>query len=177
MPRRPRVYLDGVPLHIVQRGNNGEPCFFREDDYLIYRHWLGEALSDADCWLHAYVLMTNHLHLLLTPKKAVAIPRRIISLRRRYVQYLNRTPRRSVTLWVVNRAVQVVGPPRFCVRGPRLPCHVPKLYSSLGLPQTSGPPRRLTNPLSCSRRIFTLAGSCIQQRGHSPETSGALGLT
>jgi putative transposase len=99
MPRRPRVHLDGVPLHIVQRGHNREPCFFAEDDYLSYLHWLGEALAEARCQLHAYVLMTNHVHLLLTPKKAEAVPRLIISLGRRYVQYVNRTYRRSGTLW------------------------------------------------------------------------------
>ena len=45
MPRRSRIHLDGVPLHIVQRGHNREPCFFAEDDYSSYLHWLGEALS------------------------------------------------------------------------------------------------------------------------------------
>ncbi|MGP1680618.1 MAG: transposase [Burkholderiales bacterium] len=99
MPRRPRVHLDGVPLHIVQRGHNREPCFFAEEDYLSYLHWLGEALGEAECALHAYVLMTNHVHLLLTPKKAEAVPRLIISLGRRYVQYINRSYRRTGTLW------------------------------------------------------------------------------
>jgi REP-associated tyrosine transposase len=99
MPRRPRVHLDDVPLHIVQRGHNREPCFFAEDDYLSYLHWLGEALAEARCALHAYVLMTNHVHLLLTPKKAEAVPKLIISLGRRYVQYVNRTYRRTGTLW------------------------------------------------------------------------------
>jgi len=99
MSRRPRVHLDGVPLHIVQRGHNREPCFFGEDDYLRYLHWLGEALAEVRCALHAYVLMTNHVHLLLTPKKAEAVPRLVISLGRRYVQYVNRTYRRTGTLW------------------------------------------------------------------------------
>lgn len=99
MPRRPRVHLDGVPLHIVQRGHNREPCFFSEDDYFSYLHWLGEALGEAQCKLHAYVLMTNHVHLLLTPKKAATVPRLIISLGRRYVQYVNRTLHRTGTLW------------------------------------------------------------------------------
>jgi putative transposase len=58
MPRRPRVHLDGVPLHIVQRGHNREPCFFGEDDYLSYLHWLGGALAEARCALHGYVNRT-----------------------------------------------------------------------------------------------------------------------
>jgi putative transposase len=80
MPRRSRVHIDGVPLHIVQRGHNREPCFFAEQDYSSYLHWLGEALGEAECKLHAYVLMTNHVHLLLTPKKAQAVPKLVISL-------------------------------------------------------------------------------------------------
>jgi putative transposase len=99
MPRRPRIHLDGVPLHIVQRGHNREPCFLSEDDYGRYLHWLGEALDEFACALHAYVLMTNHVHLLLTPRKAASVPRLMISLGRRYVQYVNRTYDRTGTLW------------------------------------------------------------------------------
>ena len=99
MPRRSRVHLDGVPLHIVQRGHNREPCFFAEEDYFTYLHWLSEALAETHGRLHAYALMTNHVHLLLTPKKAVDVPKLIISLGRRYVQYINTTYRRTGTLW------------------------------------------------------------------------------
>jgi len=99
MPRRPRIHLDNVPLHIVQRGHNRAPCFFGEEDYQAYLHWLGEALKKEHCALHAYALMTNHVHLLVTPKQADAIPRLIIALGRRYVQYINTTYRRTGTLW------------------------------------------------------------------------------
>src|SRR5262245_9644203 len=99
MPRRPRIHLDGLPLHIVQRGHNRGPCFFGEEDYRSYRHWLGEALVEADCELHAYVLMTNHVHLLVTPSKAEKLPKLLISLGRRYVQYVNRVYGRTGTLW------------------------------------------------------------------------------
>lgn len=99
MPRRPRIHLDGVPLHIVQRGHNRAPCFFAEEDYFAYLHWLDEALGEHGCALHAYVLMTNHVHLLLTPAKAAAVPRLVIALGRRYVQYINRSYRRTGTLW------------------------------------------------------------------------------
>jgi putative transposase len=83
----------------VQRGHNREACFFGEQDYLSYLHWLGEALAATRCALHAYVLMTNHVHLLLTPSRAEAVPKLLISLGRRYVQYINRTYRRTGTLW------------------------------------------------------------------------------
>ena len=59
MPRRPRIQLDKVPLHVVQRGHNREACFFSEEDYQSYLHWLGEALAEHECALHAYALMTN----------------------------------------------------------------------------------------------------------------------
>lgn len=99
MPRRPRIHLAGVPLHIVQRGHNRDACFFVDDDYLAYRHWLGEALKESGCALHAYVLMTNHVHLLLSPPQPQDVPQLIISLGRRYVQYINKTYRRTGTLW------------------------------------------------------------------------------
>jgi putative transposase len=69
MPRRPRIHLDGVPLHIVQRGHNRAPCFFGEEDYQTYHYWLAEALKKEHCALHAYALMTNHVHLLITPER------------------------------------------------------------------------------------------------------------
>ena len=99
MPRRPRIHLDAVPLHIVQRGHNREACFFCEDDYSGYLHWLEQALGENECRLHAYALMSNHVHLLLTPRRAASVPRLIISFGRRYVQYVNRTYKRTGTLW------------------------------------------------------------------------------
>ncbi|MEJ2389460.1 MAG: transposase [Chromatiaceae bacterium] len=99
MPRRPRIHIDGVPLHIVQRGHNRGACFFDDQDRHAYLHWLSEALQREHCQLHAYVLMTNHVHLLLTPENATAVPRLIISVGRRYVQYINHTYGRTGTLW------------------------------------------------------------------------------
>ena len=99
MPRRARIQLDGVPLDIVQRGHNREPCFFSEEDYSRHLHWPEEALIVNECQLHANALMTNHVHLLLTPKRAGAVPKLIVSLGRRYVQYINRTYKRTGTLW------------------------------------------------------------------------------
>jgi putative transposase len=99
MPRRPRVLLNGVPLHIVQRGHNRAPCFFAEEDYQSYLHWLGEALVKESAQLHSYALMTNHVHLLVTPVDATSISRILMSLGRRYVQYVNRAYRRTGTLW------------------------------------------------------------------------------
>ena len=57
MPRRPRIHLPGLPIHLVQRGHNREACFFSDEDFLAYREWLGEALKKSGCALHAYVLI------------------------------------------------------------------------------------------------------------------------
>jgi putative transposase len=75
MPRRPRIQLADTPLHIVQRGINREPCFFAEEDYHCYLHWLEKSARDWRCSIHAYVLMTNHVHLLLTPGEPGAAAR------------------------------------------------------------------------------------------------------
>ncbi len=99
MPRRPRIHLPGVPIHLVQRGHNREACFFSDEDFLAYREWLAEALKKSGCTLHAYVLMTNHVHLLLTPPCSAAVSQLVMSLGRRYVQYINKTYRRTGTLW------------------------------------------------------------------------------
>jgi putative transposase len=83
----------------VQRGHNRGACFFDDQDRLAYLQWLGEALDRADCRLHAYVLMTNHVHLLLTPEQAQSVPRLIMSVGRKYVQHINRTYGRTGALW------------------------------------------------------------------------------
>ncbi len=99
MPRRPRLKLAAVPLHIIQRGNNRGACFFAEDDYQFYLDHLGQACKKHKVDLHAYVLMTNHVHLFLTPLDGDGPSQVMKQLGQRYVQYINRTYRRSGTLW------------------------------------------------------------------------------
>lgn len=99
MPRPPRIDLPGIPQHVVQRGNDRQPCFFTEADYLCYRTLLREAALREGCVVHAYVLMTNHVHLLLTPQQPHAVSRTLQSLGRRYVRYINDRYHRSGTLW------------------------------------------------------------------------------
>ncbi len=86
-------------MHLVQRGINREPCFFAEEDYHCYLHWLQKSAADWDCAIHAYVLMTNHVHLLITPQRSDGPAKLMQSLGRRYVQYINRAYRRSGSLW------------------------------------------------------------------------------
>lgn len=100
MPRRARVSLPHIPHHIIQRGNNRQVCFYAEQDYHLYLEWLGKYAAEYECAVHAYVLMTNHVHLLITPKHAEAVGQLMKRLGQRYVQYVNRTYRRSGTLWL-----------------------------------------------------------------------------
>ena len=99
MPRRSRIIVPDVPLHIIQRGNNRQSCFFADKDYQMYLEWLGEYSQGAGCSIHAYVLMTNHVHLLLTPQAPESAGNLMKRLGQRYVQYINRTYKRSGTLW------------------------------------------------------------------------------
>ena len=99
MPRMPRIVLPGTPLHLIQRGNNRQACFYSDSDYLVYLEWLDEYARKHECQIHAYVLMTNHVHLLVTPLKAESVGLLMKQLGQRYVQYINRSYRRSGTLW------------------------------------------------------------------------------
>jgi putative transposase len=88
MPRRSRLKLAGIPVHLIQRGNNRGACFFAEDDYQFYLDHLGEACKKHTVELHAYVLMTNHVHLLMTPKEGEGPSNVMKDLGQRYLQYL-----------------------------------------------------------------------------------------
>lgn len=99
MPRRARVLLPNVPLHLIQRGNNRQACFFAEEDYLFYLEWLKDCAVKAGCVIHAYALMTNHVHLMLSSRTSGGAGAMMKVLGQRYVQYVNRTYRRSGTLW------------------------------------------------------------------------------
>jgi len=94
-----RYFLPDQPLHVIQRGNNRQAIFFCEDDYGRLHAWLAEAAAARDCAVHAYVLMTNHLHLLVTPGNENSLPRTMQALGRRYVRHVNTARRRTGTLW------------------------------------------------------------------------------
>ncbi|MCE9633002.1 MAG: transposase [Methylophilales bacterium] len=99
MPRRARLSLHNVPWHIIQRGNNRGDCFFADEDYQRYLSELTTLAPKFECAIHAYVLMTNHVHLLLTPKNPDSAALLMKNLGQRYVQYVNRSYNRSGTLW------------------------------------------------------------------------------
>jgi putative transposase len=99
MPRPPRIVLPGVPLHVTQRGVDRAPTFLAPEDYAYYRWMLRDSAAHAGCLVHAYVLMENHIHLLVTPADVGAPSRMMQSLGRRYVRYINDRYRRTGTLW------------------------------------------------------------------------------
>jgi putative transposase len=99
MPRLARLCPEGIPQHIIQRGNNRSVCFCSEDDLAFYAHCLKEYSLKYEVDIHAWVFMTNHVHLLATPKKDGAVSKMMQSIGRIYVRYFNKTYLRSGTLW------------------------------------------------------------------------------
>ena len=99
MPRQPRFVIPGHPQHVIVRGNNREPIFFTDEDYRFYLEKLKQACDKHGCDVHAYVLMTNHVHLLMSPHKEQSISKTIQMLGRYYVQYFNYSYNRTGTLW------------------------------------------------------------------------------
>ena len=99
MPRRPRLVAPNIPLHIIQRGNNRNNCFFENSDYLVYLDLLRRSSVSESCRIHAYVLMSNHIHILVSPSHERAPGNMMKSVGERYVQYVNRRYNRSGTLW------------------------------------------------------------------------------
>jgi putative transposase len=99
MPRPPRLELPGAAHHVIQRGNNRAACFFGDADRRFYLKCLVQSAARRGCEVHAYVLMTNHVHLLVTPCEAGAIGMMMQDLGRRYVRVINTIHARSGTLW------------------------------------------------------------------------------
>lgn len=99
MARQPRFTIPGIPQHVIQRGNNREPCFYAEEDYWRYKYDLTEAAKKNQAIIHAYVFMTNHVHLLVTPQNEHSITHMMQDLGRKYVRYINHTYKRTGTLW------------------------------------------------------------------------------
>lgn len=99
MARLARFEFAGIAQHVVQRGNDRQPCFAAEDHYRRYLRGLQEASLETTCRIHAYVLMTNHVHLLVTPHAARGVSRMMQMLGNRYVSWFNQRYRRTGTLW------------------------------------------------------------------------------
>ncbi len=99
MPRNLRKCPVGLPVHVIQRGNNRQVCFAAESDLKAYAHWLGEGATKFGVEIHAWVFMTNHVHLLLTPATEMAVSNLMQYLGRLYVRYFNFQYQRTGTLY------------------------------------------------------------------------------
>ncbi|KAB2320270.1 transposase [Betaproteobacteria bacterium SCN1] len=113
MARLPRYVIPGQPQHVIQRGNNRQAIFAAEADYRFFRDALVEAATRHGLAIHAYVWMTNHVHLLATPAHEDSIGKTFQSVGRRYVQYFNRVYQRSGTLWEGRYRATVVDSERY----------------------------------------------------------------
>jgi putative transposase len=99
MARPPRLELPGVPLHVIQRGVNRSACFFGDADRRFFLSCLARAAAARGCAVHAYVLMTNHVHLLITPAETGAVGATMQDIGRRYVRVMNTMHGRTGSLW------------------------------------------------------------------------------
>jgi putative transposase len=99
MARLPRFVIPGHPQHVIVRGNNRGPIFYADEDYQFYLEKLKLVCDRHSCDVHAYILMTNHVHLLITPHMQESISKAMQMLGRYYVQYFNYNYERTGTLW------------------------------------------------------------------------------
>lgn len=99
MARKPRYCPGGVPIHVVQRGNNKRRCFLDRTDFINYAGWLNQYAGSIGVAIHAWVFMSNHVHLLMTAACNEGISQLMQSIGRRYVQYFNKRHKCSGTLW------------------------------------------------------------------------------
>jgi len=99
MPRRNRDCPPGLAVHIIQRGNNRQICFAEEADIKACANWLREGADQYSIAIHAWVIMTNHVHLLLTPSERASVSSCMQYLGRHYVRYFNYRYQRTGTLF------------------------------------------------------------------------------
>ena len=116
MPRPPRVVLPGHTLHVIQRGNNRSSCFIDDVDRAHYLTVLRHVSEDARCTIHAYVLMTNHVHLLVTAGEARSPARMMQALGRRYIGHFNERHERTGTLWEGRYRSSLIDSERYFLR-------------------------------------------------------------
>jgi len=119
MARQPRFFVPGVPQHAVQRGCDRRAIVLANDDCRFFIGCLAEASDLHRLRIHAYVLMTNHLHLLATPEDCMSLPRTFQDIGRRYVPYFNRKHERTGALWESRYRASLVETERYfltCMR-------------------------------------------------------------
>jgi putative transposase len=107
--------MSGCSHHVIQRGNNRQPCFFVDQDYIFYLHLLKESSKKYHVSIHAFVLMTNHVHLFVTPSDEIGVGRMMQSIGRCYVQRINYHHQRTGTLWEGRYKSVLVDSDQYCL--------------------------------------------------------------
>ena len=173
MPRKPRFIIPGVPQHVIQRGHNREPCFYAEDDYVRYLHDLHIAAQLNQVALHAYVLMTNHVHILATPAETHSIAHMMQDTGRRYVRYINTRYRRTGSLWEGRYKASVIDSEQYlltCMRYIEMnPVRAgmvahPSEYRWSSYPANAG---FMTNPILTIHPVYKRLDKVDEQRHHA----------
>jgi len=113
MARLARTIIPGQAMHVMVRGNNREILFFNDADRRIYLDWLREAAKQFGSAVHAFALMPNHVHLLMTPQNVDSLAKTMQSLGRRYAQYFNQRHHRSGTIWEGRYRSSLIDPDYF----------------------------------------------------------------
>jgi len=113
MARLARTIIPGQAMHVMVRGNNREILFFNDADRRIYLDWLREAAKQFGSAVHAFALMPNHVHLLMTPQNVDSLAKTMQSLGRRYAQYFNQQHHRSGTIWEGRYRSSLIDPDYF----------------------------------------------------------------
>jgi len=113
MARQARTIIPGQAMHVMVRGNNREKLFFSDVDRRMYLDWLREAAKQFGSTVHAFALMPNHVHLLITPQNVDSLAKTMQSLGRRYAQYFNQQHHRSGTIWEGRYRSSLIDPDYF----------------------------------------------------------------
>jgi putative transposase len=170
MARLKRYFIPEQPQHVIQRGNNREPTFAAAADYQFYLDVLRKASERHGLRIHAYVLMTNHVHLLATPESPSSLPKTLQSLGRRYVQYFNYTYGRTGTLWEGRYRATVIDTERYlltCMRYIELNPVRAGMVTRPGDYRWSSYHRNgesASDPLLCDHGLYGQLGRTIEQR-------------
>ncbi len=170
MPRQPRSFVPGVPVHLIQRGNNRSLCFFKAQDYRTYLDRLTQCSSQFSVAVHSYVLITNHVHMLVTPASDDGIGRMMQTLGAFYVRHINKRYARSGTLWEGRYKDCLVDSERYFLTVSRYielnPVRAHMCKNPAQYPWSSF--RRLAtgmpDPLVCPHAIYLALGSSDKER-------------
>ncbi len=170
MPRQPRTFVPGVPVHLIQRGNNRSLCFFKTRDYHIYLDRPTRYSRQFSVAVHSYVLMTNHVHMLVTPGSDDGIARMMQTLGAFYVRHINKQYERSGTLWEGRYKDCLVDSERYFMTVSRYielnPVRAQMCQKPAQYPWSSF--RRLAagvpDPLVCPHATYQALGACDKER-------------